>query len=295
MGTRKFQTAANSSRIPGREFSSTKKGPSRAAPNFGGGNRDRTGDLLHAMQALSQLSYTPTREGQLYGGASSAVKKAADSEVWPRALSSAGEDDPIACVGRDEAMATNTQRTNPVDDQHMEESIMKRLSQVFTLIALAVAWNTAAAQQPVKVGIVTFLSGPAAGPFGVPARNAAEVLVEGLNAGKVPGQYSTKGFGGAPLEVVLVDEAGPATKQVADYRNLVQRVDLVIGYVSSGNCLAIAPVAEELKKLTVLFDCGTPRIFEDASYKYVFRTHPTATMDSVGAALYVLDRDPKLK
>jgi hypothetical protein len=29
-------------------------------PNFfGGGKRDRTADLLHAMQALSQLSYTP--------------------------------------------------------------------------------------------------------------------------------------------------------------------------------------------------------------------------------------------
>ena len=27
----------------------------------GGGSRDRTGDLLHAMQALSQLSYTPNR------------------------------------------------------------------------------------------------------------------------------------------------------------------------------------------------------------------------------------------
>src|ERR1044071_1290239 len=26
--------------------------------SVGGGNRDRTGDLLHAMQALSQLSYT---------------------------------------------------------------------------------------------------------------------------------------------------------------------------------------------------------------------------------------------
>ena len=26
----------------------------------GGGKRDRTADLLHAMQALSQLSYTPT-------------------------------------------------------------------------------------------------------------------------------------------------------------------------------------------------------------------------------------------
>ena len=31
---------------------------------FGGGTRDRTADLLHAMQALSQLSYTPTFERQ---------------------------------------------------------------------------------------------------------------------------------------------------------------------------------------------------------------------------------------
>ena len=31
----------------------------------GGGKRDRTADLLHAMQALSQLSYTPTREPAL--------------------------------------------------------------------------------------------------------------------------------------------------------------------------------------------------------------------------------------
>jgi hypothetical protein len=28
----------------------------------GGGTRDRTADLLHAMQALSQLSYTPARK-----------------------------------------------------------------------------------------------------------------------------------------------------------------------------------------------------------------------------------------
>ena len=29
----------------------------------GGGKRDRTADLLHAMQALSQLSYTPQATG----------------------------------------------------------------------------------------------------------------------------------------------------------------------------------------------------------------------------------------
>src|SRR3954463_15764042 len=151
--------------------------------------------------------------------------------------------------------------------------------------------------QNVKIGVVTFLSGPAAAPFGVPAKNAAEFMVEQLNAGSAPAPYNKKGFGGAPLEIVLLDEAGSTTTQVTEFRNLVQRqnVDLIIGYVSSGNCLAIAPVAEELKKLVNFFDCGTPRIFEDGKYEYVFRTSPTATMDSVGAALYVKDAKPNAK
>ncbi len=34
----------------------------------GGGKRDRTDDLLHAMQALSQLSYTPTGKDAHYSG-----------------------------------------------------------------------------------------------------------------------------------------------------------------------------------------------------------------------------------
>jgi branched-chain amino acid transport system substrate-binding protein len=151
------------------------------------------------------------------------------------------------------------------------------------------------AQQPIHVGIVTFLSGPAAGPFGIPARNAAELTAELLNAGTVPAPYTQKGFGGTPIELVIIDEAGGPQKQVAEYRNLVPRVDIVIGYISSGDCLAIAPVAEEQKKLTVLFDCGTPRIFEDASYKHVFRTGPTGTMDNVSVALYLVERTPNVK
>ena len=174
---------------------------------------------------------------------------------------------------------------------------MGRMKRVIAAAAAAALAPAAAAQEPVKIGIVTFLSGPAAAPFGVPAKNAAEFVIEELNAGKVPAPYAKKGFGGAPLEMVIVDEAGSTTTQVTEFRNLVQRqnVDLIVGYVSSGNCLAIAPVAEELKKLTNFFDCGTPRIFEDASYKYVFRTSPTATMDSVGAALYVKDAKPGVK
>ncbi len=34
----------------------------------GGAKRDRTADLLHAMQALSQLSYSPIHDGNLEDG-----------------------------------------------------------------------------------------------------------------------------------------------------------------------------------------------------------------------------------
>jgi branched-chain amino acid transport system substrate-binding protein len=176
-----------------------------------------------------------------------------------------------------------------------------RLSSSFGLRAALVAFvlllavPASLAQQPIKVGIVTLLSGPAAGPFGVPARNAAELAAELLNAGTVPAPYTQKGFGGTPIELVIIDEAGGPQKQVAEYRNLVPRVDIVIGYISSGDCLAIAPVAEEQNKLTILFDCGTPRIFEDAGYKYVFRTGPTGTMDNVSVALYLVERFPNVK
>jgi len=166
------------------------------------------------------------------------------------------------------------------------------------LFALALLGTPfASAQAPLRIGVITFLSGPAAGPFGVPAKNASDLLADALNkGGQIPG-YEKKGFGGRLLEVVYVDEAGGPTKVVTEYRNLVERqnVDLVIGVISSGDCLAVAPVAEEMKKFTVLFDCATNRIFEEASYKYVFRTTTMATQENVAAARYIAENFPDLK
>ena len=136
---------------------------------------------------------------------------------------------------------------------------------LFTALPIAAVAQTtpaAPAVPPVKLGIVTFLTGPAAGPFGIPGRNSAEIMIEMLNAGKVPAPYATPGLAGAPILPKFVDEAGSSANQVTEFRNLVQRdgMNAVVGYISSGNCLAVAPVAEELKALTVFWDCGTPRI-----------------------------------
>lgn len=148
-----------------------------------------------------------------------------------------------------------------------------------------------------RIGIITFLSGPASGPFGVPAKNAADLLVESFNSGNIVPGYESIGFAGKELELVYVDEAGGPTKVVNEFRTLVNRqnVDMVIGVISSGSCLAVAPVAEELKTFTVLFDCSTNRIFEENDYKYVFRTSTMATQENVAAARYVHEKYPNLK
>ena len=90
-----------------------------------------------------------------------------------------------------------------------------------------------------KVGFIDFLSGVAS-IFGMSTKVATEYLVDKWN--------KEGGIRGVPVKVVIVDEAGGAKKQVTEFRRLVleEKVNAVVGITSSANCLAIAPVAEEL-------------------------------------------------
>lgn len=176
-----------------------------------------------------------------------------------------------------------------------------RLCATAGAIALAAGFATsasAAENGKYRIGVVTFLSGAAAGPFGVPAANAAKLAVEALNNSKMPAPYGKKGINGLEIEMILLDEAGGATKQTEEFRNLVQRqkVDAVIGYISSGDCLAIAPAAEELGVPTIFFDCGTSKVFEVVKNpKFLFRTGLDAVVDNIAAARYVAETRPNIK
>lgn len=154
-----------------------------------------------------------------------------------------------------------------------------------------VAWAEPPPGAPpeLKIAVVAFQSGPASGPFGIPARNAADVWIDQINR--------EGGIGGVKIAPVFTDEAGPADKVVTEFRRLAldQKVDAIVGYISSANCLAVAPVADELKELTVLGDCGTTRVFEEGKHPYVFRTNASTVIDGVGAARYLLSVKPDVK
>jgi branched-chain amino acid transport system substrate-binding protein len=168
-----------------------------------------------------------------------------------------------------------------------------RRAALATVLAAGVGAVTAPAQaaDEVLVAVPSFLTGAGAPAFGIPAKNGAELMIRGINEGILPPPYDKAGLAGRMIKPIFYDESGGGTKQVAELRNKAQKenVDMVLGYISSGTCAAIAPVAEEIKVLTLLPVCGTPRIFEEivTEPKYVFRTMNHGTANNVSAAHYV--------
>jgi branched-chain amino acid transport system substrate-binding protein len=168
---------------------------------------------------------------------------------------------------------------------------VRRVAGAMALVAASLQFGPALAQSKpseIKIAIVQFLSGAAA-PHDASAINTARLLTEQFNA--------AGGIEGVRLNTIYVDEAGSAADKVAEYRRLVQdeKITIAIGYTSSANCLAVAPVADELKTLTIFHVCANYRLIDRGVHKYVFRTAAHAASENISAALYVLATKPDLK
>ena len=165
---------------------------------------------------------------------------------------------------------------------------MKRLTTLTAMMALALSTGLALAQDKpaeLKIGISTFTSGPAS-VFGVPGKAAADLLIADMNA--------KGGIGGAKVVATYIDEGIGGDKLLSEYRRLVQEqgVRTMLSAISSGNCNIVAPVAEDLKVLNVMWDCGTEKVLEEKPYKYVVRTQANATTEMVATVLYLLKTRP---
>lgn len=157
------------------------------------------------------------------------------------------------------------------------------------LLALAMP-ATAQSDKPSEVGfgVFTFTSGPAAA-YGMPGRNAAELVIEQINA--------AGGIGGVKIKPTYVDEGQGTEGVVAEFRRLAadQNNQVMVAALSSGNCLALAPVAEQLKMPTFMWNCDTHQLFLKDKYKYVFRTNSSTVPEFVATALYLLSVKPDVK
>lgn len=157
-------------------------------------------------------------------------------------------------------------------------------------MSVAISHQAVAQEKPaaLKIGITTFTSGPAS-VFGVPGKDAAEMIAETIN--------KKGGIQGVPVRLFFVDEGAGAEALTASYRRLVQdeKVDVTMAAISSGSCINLTPLAEDLKVLNLMWDCGTQRIFEEGKLRYNFRTQANATPEMMAPLLYLLKTKPDFK
>ncbi len=168
--------------------------------------------------------------------------------------------------------------------------LMTKIGRLLGVAVLAGAGMTAtAAEKPqaLQVGISTYLSGSAS-VFGVPARDAADILIADMNA--------NGGIGGVKIVPTYIDEGGGSEKLLSEYRRLAAGgTHVMLSAISSGHCNIVAPVAEDLKVLNILWDCGTEKALEQKQLKYVVRTEANATAEMVATVLYLLKQNPDFK
>ncbi len=158
-------------------------------------------------------------------------------------------------------------------------------------LSLALAGGSALAQDKpaqIKIGIATFLSGPAS-VFGVPGKAAAEMIAEDIN--------KKGGIGGVPVALTFVDEGAGGEALVSNYRRMVQdeKVDATFAAISSGSCTQLVPIAEDLKVMNFMWDCGAASILEAKKHRYNFRTQANATPEMLAVLIYLLKTKPDFK
>ena len=168
---------------------------------------------------------------------------------------------------------------------------MKRKVALATIAILLgmTSWGHAADKPAeIKIGITTFTSG-AASVFGVPGKVAAEMIADDWN--------KKGGISGVPVKLFFIDEGAGTQALLAEYRRLAQeeKVDAMLASISSGNCQAVAPLAEDLKVLNYMWDCGTQRILEEGKYRYVDRPQSYGTPEMLSSVLYLLRKKPDIK
>jgi branched-chain amino acid transport system substrate-binding protein len=153
-------------------------------------------------------------------------------------------------------------------------------------LALAGLAGSALAQtQPIRIGVVTPLSGTYAG-IGQQVKWGLDLAARQINA--------AGGVAGRPLELIYEDEeANPAVAvQKAEKLFQVNKVDFLTGTVNSGSTLAVGQLAERNARLIATTVSFADSITGDKCSPNVFRVNARAGMQSAALADWLSSTRP---
>jgi branched-chain amino acid transport system substrate-binding protein len=148
--------------------------------------------------------------------------------------------------------------------------LVRTLSSLLAAAALLLAPRALAAE-PIKIGAVLAVTGPAAF-LGAPEAKTLQMLVDDTNA--------KGGIQGRKVQLIVKDTAGSPEKAISFAKQLIdeEKVFAIIGPSTSGETMAIKNVAEEAK--TLLLSCAAAEVIVQPVARYVFKT-PQKDSDAV--------------
>ena len=160
--------------------------------------------------------------------------------------------------------------------------------------ALAVAMPAQAQEKKIKIGVVYDLTGPFAGGGSKLQYDGAKIMLD----------YFIKqgGVEGYKIEPIFADAQSKPDVAINEAVRLIEqeKVDMVMGFYSSAQCVPAAAKIETLKKFMWITTCISSAVLENRHLHYVFRPQVSGNLYGVAATDMIaeyskskLGKDPK--
>ena len=144
---------------------------------------------------------------------------------------------------------------------------------VAAVAALGVAGAADAQEKKIKIGVIYDLTGPLAGGGSELQYIGAKIMLD---------HFTKTGVEGYKIEAVYADAQSKPDVAINEAVRLIEqeKVDMLLGFYSSAQCVPVAGRIEQLKKFMWITTCISSAVLDGKNYKYVFR--PQASGDQFG-------------
>jgi branched-chain amino acid transport system substrate-binding protein len=140
---------------------------------------------------------------------------------------------------------------------------------VAAVAAVGMAASAYAQDKKIKIGVIYDLTGPLAGGGSELHHLGAKIMIDNF--------IKQGGVEGYKIEAVYADAQSKPDVAINEAVRLIEqeKVDMVLGFFSSAQCVPVAARVEQLKKFMWITTCISSAVLENRNLKYVFRVQPS--------------------
>jgi ABC-type branched-subunit amino acid transport system substrate-binding protein len=149
----------------------------------------------------------------------------------------------------------------------LSRRLMLGLATTFVAFAMTTATTTLAqaAGKTIKIGVIYDYTGPLAGGGSDLQALGAKIMIDHIN--------SQGGVEGYMIEPIYADAQSKPEVAINEAVRLIEqeKVDMLLGFYSSAQCVPVAAKVDSLKKFMWITTCISPAVLKGRNLKYVFR------------------------